>query len=57
MSLFDILNNMFPFMAARLESLGDELDSPANGMMLEPGIHNSFDLFAFCLIPWVRPLV
>ena len=53
-SLFDILHNLFPFMAARLELLADELDSPANGMMLEPTLHGELDMFVFCLIPWVR---
>lgn len=54
-SLFDILVNLFPRAASRLRDLGDTLDTPSNGIMLDMQTHHSFDQFRFCLVPWVSP--
>ena len=52
-SLFDILINLFPSAASRIKNNVAELDSPANGMMINYTLRDLFNRFCFCLVPWV----
>ncbi|KAG5649626.1 hypothetical protein H0H81_002791 [Sphagnurus paluster] len=46
---FDILVNFTRLPVKTLEELGDQLDNPSNGLILEKNAHEAFDSFNWCL--------